>query len=384
MMTGTMGMFTFATASTIHAGSGAAAQIGEEAAKRGSRALVVTGSNQRRVESVVGTLPVPSEWFSVSGEPDVESVQQGAQLAVKRGCDVVIAVGGGSAIDAGKAIAALMTNSESIMTYLEVIGEGKPIAHQPAPFIAVPTTAGTGAEVTRNAVLYSKEHGIKVSMRSEKMLPDVAIVDPQLTVTMPPQVTASTGLDALTQLIEPFVSHRSNPLTDALCEAGLVRAARSLRRAFDSSADIAAREDMSIASLFGGLALANAGLGAVHGFAGPMGGMFPIPHGVVCGRLLPFVFKANIAALGDAPDKLARFRKVSQLLTQDANASVQQGTDWLNNLCTHLGVDGLSKFGVEPVHFNDIVEASKRASSMKGNPVVLSDEALRKILAQAL
>ena len=231
---------------------------------------------------------------------------------------MVIGLGGGSAIDTGKAIAALLTNPGDPLDYLEVIGRGQALQQTPLPYIAIPTTAGTGSEVTRNAVLASHEHHVKVSLRSPLMLPRVAIVDPELTYSLPPAITASTGLDALTQLIEPYTCNSPNPMIDAICREGMQRAARSLKRAYQNGSDAAAREDMSIAALFGGMALANAKLGAVHGFAGPLGGLFPAPHGMICARLLPFVVEANVRALQmREPDSpvLKRYDEVAQLLT---------------------------------------------------------------------
>ena len=234
---------------------------------------------------------------------------------MRANCDLIIGLGGGSAIDTGKAIAALLTNAGDPLDYLEVIGRGQALTDAPAPFIAIPTTAGTGAEVTRNAVLASPEHRVKVSLRSPLMLPRVALVDPELTYGLPPAITASTGLDALTQLIEPFVSIRANPLTDAICRDGMRRAARSLRRAYEEGTMLPPARTWP-ASLFGGLALANAGLGAVHGFAGPLGGLFPAPHGVICARLLPLIVEANVRALQERKPNtsvLQRYAEVARL-----------------------------------------------------------------------
>src|SRR5207247_3681173 len=281
--------FEFATATRIIFGAGALRGVGLVAKEFGDRALVVTGKGVDRARPLLALLEasgISSASFSISGEPIIDLVVRGARFARAEKCGLVIGFGGGSAIDAAKAIAALLTNEGDVFDYLEVIGGGKPLARGSAPFMAIPTTAGTGAEVTRNAVLASPGHRLKVSLRSPLLLAKVALVDPELTYDLPPELTATTGLDALTQLIEPYVSCRANPLTDAICVEGIRRAARSLRRAFDNGADKSARLDMAIAGLFGGLALANAGLGAVHGFAASIGGMFSAPHGAVCAALL--------------------------------------------------------------------------------------------------
>ncbi|RPI12577.1 MAG: iron-containing alcohol dehydrogenase, partial [Acidobacteriales bacterium] len=285
--------FEFATATRIVFGPGTLREIAPAVREMGVRALPVTGSRPE-IATGLGLDCVP---YAVPGEPTVDLVRQGVQLAREERCDVVIGLGGGSAIDAAKAIAALVPNSGEPLDYLEVVGKGRALEKPSLPFIAVPTTAGTGSEVTRNAVLASPDHRVKASLRSPYMLARLAVVDPELTYDLPPAVTASTGLDALTQLIEPYVSSRANPMTDSLCVEGMRRAARSLPRAFADGRDGEARLDMSLASLFGGLALANAGLGAVHGFAAPIGGAFEAPHGAVCAALLPLVMDANIRAL---------------------------------------------------------------------------------------
>jgi alcohol dehydrogenase class IV len=218
------------------------------------------------------------------------------------------------------------------------------------------------------------------------MYPTLAVVDPELTYTMPPALTASTGLDALTQLLESFVSIRSNPLTDALCKEGIIRAARSMEKAYLNGTNISAREDMAIASLFGGLTLANSGLGAVHGIAGPMGGMFPVPHGVVCGRLLPFVMEINIRALHQhkMQSHLSRYDHIAQILTGDVNARAEDGVVWLHELCASFKMPKLSDFNIAQNSFREIISMSKMASSMKGNPVSLSDGDLLEILQKVI
>ena len=292
--------FEFATATRILFGPGALQEAALAAATLGRRALVVTGGSVERAAPLLEQLKaqgVEATTFAVAGEPTMATILAGLERAKELACDLVIGLGGGSVLDSGKAIAALLTNGGDPLDYLEVIGRGQALARPAAPYIAIPTTAGTGSEVTRNAVLASPEHRVKVSLRSPLMLPRLAIVDPELTYSLPPSITASTGLDALTQLIEPYVCNSANPLTDALCREGIVRVARSLQRAYEDGKDPTAREDMALASLFGGLALANAKLGAVHGFAGPLGGLFPAPHGAICARLLPSVMKANVRAL---------------------------------------------------------------------------------------
>ena len=290
-------------------------------------------------------------------------------------------------MDAAKAIAAMLTNEGELLDYVEIIGRGQPLTKPSAPFIAIPTTAGTGAEVTRNAVLASPEHKLKVSLRSPLMLARVAVVDPELTYDLPPALTASTGLDALTQLIEPFVCNRANPMTDGLCVEGLRRAARSLRIAFSKGQDKDAREDMAVASLFGGLALSNAGLGAVHGFAGPIGGSFPAPHGAICAALLPHVMAMNLRALRQRDPNgpaLYRYEEAARWLAGDMKAKADDGLKWVRALVLDLKVPRLGSFGIQREHFPDLVAKAANASSMKANPIVLTPEELTEILEQAL
>ncbi len=381
--------FEFATASRIIFGQGTVKEVAPMASNMGNCALLVTGRNLERAGPLSGSLKntgMKIVTFSVSDEPTIELTIEGVELARQNASDIVIGMGGGSVIDTAKAIAALLTNSGDITDYLEVIGRGKSLSRPSAPCIAIPTTAGTGAEVTKNAVLTSQEHKVKVSLRSPTMLPDLAIVDPELTYSMPPSLTASTGLDALTQVLEPFVSVKSNPLTDAICIEGLKRAARSLHRAFKDGSDTRAREDMAIVSLFGGLTLANSKLGAVHGIAGPMGGMFPVPHGVICARLLPFVVEVNVRALKrhNSQQYLLRYDQVAQVLTGKSNAKAEEGIARIHDLCDALDIPGLSDFGITEDHFPDLITSSKKASSMKGNPVNLTDEELTEILQKAV
>ncbi|HUS84403.1 MAG TPA: iron-containing alcohol dehydrogenase [Anaerolineales bacterium] len=382
--------FEFATAGRILFGAGRITDAGNLAAEFGDRVLLVTGGSVERagpLEAILHEAGLETILFAVEHEPTVEMVQRGRQLAIETECDLVVGFGGGSALDAGKAIAALIPNGEDPLDFLEVIGRGQPLLEAPVPFIAIPTTAGTGTEVTRNAVLASKEHKVKVSLRSASMLPRIALVDPQLTHSMPPEVTASTGLDALTQLIEPFLSLRHNPISDAVCREGMVRAAGSLLRVFKDGADAGARIDMSLASLMSGMALANSGLGAVHGFAGPLGGMYPAPHGATCAALLPHVMKVNLSVLKrekNGEDLVARFDEVARILTSDPQAEARDGVEWLAKLSAQMEIPGLGKYGLTEAEFPDLIEKASVSSSMKGNPVTLSFKDLHQILELAL
>jgi alcohol dehydrogenase class IV len=354
--------------------------------------MVVTGSSPARVQPFVDLLRrggVEVTLFAAASEPSVAMLRQAAAMATEARCDGVIAIGGGSVIDLGKAVAALLRNTGNLFDYLEVIGKGSPLEHPSAPCIAVPTTSGTGSEVTRNAVLFSPEYAVKVSLRSASMLPVAAIVDPELTRDVPPATTAASGMDALTQLIEPYTSLRANPLTDALCVEAIPHAASALPKAFRQGTDMEARASMSLASLFGGLALANSGLGVVHGFAGPLGGMFNAPHGAICAAILPQGMAANIAHLrrSSAPgvaSVLERYAVVARLLTGREGARPEDGVEFVRDLSRELQIPTLAKFGMGPEHAQEVVDKSARASSMKANPVVLSNEELTEVYLRSL
>ena len=382
--------FEFATAPRIVFGPGSLGEVGQIAQDLGRRALVVTGRDAGRADRLMASLKereIAVVNFSVFREPEIATIEQAVTLARSRQCDLVVSIGGGSALDSGKAVAAMLANEGKLIDYLEVVGSGKPLTKPSLPFIAIPTTAGTGSEVTRNAVLASAEHRVKVSLRSTFMLPKVALVDPELTYDLPPALTASTGMDALTQLIEPYVCSRANPMVDALCLEGIRLAAQALPIAFDIPSNVAAREDMAVASLFGGMALANAGLGAVHGFAGPIGGMFPAPHGAICAALLPYVMEVNLRALRQrAPghEALARYDKVARVLTGNPDAEAANGVEFVSALIADLKIPPLGKYGLTHEHTTELVQRAAKASSMKANPIALTAEELSEVLDKAL
>ncbi|PJF35680.1 MAG: alcohol dehydrogenase [Candidatus Thermofonsia Clade 1 bacterium] len=382
--------FEFMTAGRIIFGAGVLKELPRHAEALGKRALVVTGRDSRRAAPVFDLLTgaaIAYEVFSVNGEPSVQTACEGVAQARAFAAELIIGVGGGGALDAAKAIAALATNPGDPLDYLEVVGKAQPLINAPLPYIAIPTTAGTGSEATRNAVLTAEAQRVKVSLRSPLMLPRLALIDPTLTHTLPPSVTASSGLDALTQLIEPFISRRANPLTDALCREGLTNAAWALPRAYAQGDDAEAREAMAYASLFSGMALANAGLGVVHGFAAPIGGMFGAPHGMICASLLPHGMAANVRALRAqddtfARDRLMRFEEIALLLDAES-PEAEAAVSALCALCERLNVPRLRDLGVRREAFSEIVQKAKATNSMKANPVALSDFELHAILDAA-
>jgi alcohol dehydrogenase class IV len=359
--------------------------------------LVVTGRNGQRAAPVLAALAaegLSAVLFAVADEPTVDVARAGVRRVAETGAGVVIAIGGGSALDAGKAIAALAPGAADPMAHLEVVGAGRPLERPPLPFVAVPTTAGTGSEVTRNAVLAVPHARVKASLRSPLMLPRLAVVDPDLLVGLPPAVVASSGMDALSQVIEPFLSLRANPITDALARDGIRRSARALGAAFatglagDDDIQGRTRTDLALASLCGGLCLANAGLGAVHGFAAPAGGMFGAPHGAVCAALLTPVLEVNLRAMrarAATHPALGRMDELGALLTGAAPGDVQaeDGIAFVSQLARSLEIRGLGAHGMTAADIPSLVEGAKRASSMKGNPLPLTDAELTEIAERA-
>jgi alcohol dehydrogenase class IV len=384
-----MASFQFGTATRILFGKDCLKQALPLAASLnilGKKALVVTGSNKLRAKPILALLDakkIAYILYSVTGEPTVEMADEGTEFARINGVDFVIGYGGGSAIDTAKAIAALLANGGAAMNYLEVIGKGMPLLRPALPCIAIATTSGTGSEVTKNSVLKSEKHQQKVSLRSDFMYPTIAVVDPLLTIDVPASVTADTGLDAFTQCLEPFVSCDSNDLTDALAIKGLEAGARSLRAVYANGKDVDARTDMSLCSLMGGLALANAKLGAVHGFAGVVGGCTDAPHGAVCASLLPACILVNVKALQErAPTHpaLNKYFVAARVVCRNANATPTDLAKWVVETCRLLNIKPISNYGMKSTMYAEVIKKSAGASSMKGNPIKLTDAELKWML----
>lgn len=382
--------FEFSAPQRILFGEGAAGQVGEMAAEWGNKALVVIGASEVVVAPALLSLKSAGtryETVRVNNEPTLASVADALEQARKLGAEMVLGVGGGSAMDTAKAVAALLANPGELLDYLEVVGRGEKLRVASYPCICIPTTAGTGSEATRNAVVGVPEKQVKVSLRGAGMLPRLALVDPELTYSLPPAPTAYTGLDALTQVIEPFVSVAANPLADAICREGMRRGGSALRRAYRDGLDRQARRAMSFTSLAGGLALANAKLGAVHGFAGVLGGMIDAPHGAICARLLPLVMETNIQALQarmPGSPTLERYAEAARLLTGEEEAKAEDGAAWAAQLVEDLHIPRLGEYGLRVDQLDEVVEKSQKASSMRGNPLELTEEELRGILERGL
>ncbi len=384
-----MTAFEFATATEIVFGRGRVAELAKRARAFGQRALLVSGAHPERIEPILASLRsagLALTPLTVSAEPSTEIVCRGVELGRESAVEFCIGIGGGSVLDAAKAIAALLANAGDPLDYLEVVGRGRPLARPSLACVAVPTTAGTGSEVTKNAVLAVQAERVKVSLRSLSMLPRLALVDSELTHSVPPDVTAATGLDAFTQVLEPYVSNARGPLTDALCVEGMRRTARALLRAVRDGSDADAREDLALTSLFGGLALANAKLGAVHGLAGPLGGRLGAPHGALCARLLPEVVETNLAkarALGAQP-LVERYTEVARIVLGRSDAAPEAGIAWLRELVDALAIPRLAAYGLRSADFQDVITRARSASSTKGNPVELSEDDFSRVLERAL
>jgi alcohol dehydrogenase class IV len=374
----------------IRFGAGRVSEVPGALADLGAgRVLVVTGRTTSRADAIRSALNeanISSVVFGVTSEPSIERVRAAVDLLLETGCDAVLGFGGGSPLDVAKAVAVLATSGTDPLEHLEVIGAGRPIERPGLPCVAVPTTAGTGSEVTRNSVLSGS--GVKASLRSPLLLPKVALVDPDLLVGVPKPTIAASGMDALSQLIEPLLSQRANPFTDALAREGIRRSARSLRRAYDEGMeDPGVREDLAMASLFSGICLANSGLGAVHGLAAAAGARLSAPHGAVCAAVLAAAIDVNLRALRDrAPDHQAvqRITEVATLFTGRPDATAEDAISWLQELTAVLSIPGLASYGLAEAEIDAVVAAAQKASSMRGNPIELGDQEVSEIVTRSL
>jgi alcohol dehydrogenase class IV len=364
-------------------GRGEAAKAPALVRSFGERVLIVHGVSGRHVTwltSELMKLGCECPGIACANEPTLKMIETSLPLTRGFRPQVIVAIGGGAVLDMGKALAALIPAPDGPMQHLEVVGKGLPLKADPLPFIAIPTTAGTGAEVTKNAVIGLPDLGRKVSLRDDRMIARAAIIDPALTDHCPRAITLASGLDAITQVIEPYVSVKATPYTDALAGPAIAIGMRALVRLMQGE-DAEARDRMAWVSLCGGLALANAGLGAVHGLAGVIGGMTGAAHGAICGALLGPVLAANrAAATGAARTRLdevcASLADVLGVTADDAPQALQA---WANA----EGLPCLAALGVKAEMQDEIVAASLEASSMKGNPVPLTTEELRRVLAAA-
>ena len=346
----------------------------------GTRGLVVHGASPERAAWLVNALGPDTLALPCAGEPTLADLETALATARAYRPDWVVALGGGAALDLGKALAALIPAPDGPMEHLEVVGKGLPLKADPLPFVALPTTAGTGAEVTKNAVIGLPDLGRKVSLRDDRMVARLAIVDPALTDGCPKPVTLASGLDAVTQVIEPYVSVKATPYTDALARPAIATGLHALMRLMQGE-DSSARDRMAWVSLCGGLALANAGLGAVHGLAGVIGGMTGAAHGAICGALLGPVLQANRAAAEGTA--LGRLDEVCAILAEALGSSAEEAPTALQAWAWAEGLQGLAALGVGESQHPAIAAAALCASSMKGNPVALSEAGLREILERS-
>ncbi|MCA2017915.1 iron-containing alcohol dehydrogenase [Vibrio tritonius] len=377
-------MFEFMTPTKIIFGAGSLLHALPQIRQIGYSILLVSGRTQERAQPIVQDFQKHHKRYqhvAVSSEPNITMIEETASLARRFKVDAVVAIGGGSVLDTGKALAAIIPNQGSVYDYVEVIGRSVPLKAKPLPFIAIPTTASTGSEVTKNAVLRSGQDKIKVSLRSADMMPDVAIVDPTLTYGTNLYLSGRGAMDAFTHLMEAYVCGVPNLLTDMVCEEGLSRIAHSIIDACVLD-EPKARRDLSFAAMLGGLALSNAKLGAAHGLASALGGKLDAPHSVITARLSPYVMHENIelARQHQADDILQRYYRIAQILTDRRNVNLEDGVLWVNMILERLQLPTLDHFGVCQTSFQDVVRDALQSNSIKGNPLPLTEARLMSIL----
>lgn len=379
-----MTAFAFATADMIRFGRGEAVQAVPALVALGKTVLLVTGATPARVGWLKDALEaegVAVTVFSVAKEPDVALIESGVAVARVAQVAAVIAIGGGAVVDAGKAIAALTPATRPMLDHLEVVGQGLPLDVAPLPYAALPTTAGTGAEVTKNAVISVPDAQRKVSLRDPRMLPTLAIVDPALTDNCPRGVTLASGLDAVTQVIEPYLSSKANPLTDTICRDAIPKGLVAIQQIM-ASEDPDARDALAWVSMCGGLALANSGLGVAHGLAGPLGGLTNAAHGAICGALLPHGLRANAEA-GNDPALQVRIAEVQGWIAQAFGGAAEDAVETLHHWSRKAGLPGLDAQGITDAARAKAARDAVSSSSMKANPVALTEEQLLNLMERA-
>lgn len=376
--------FSLVTPAEIVFGRGQIARLNGWATKLGSRALIVHGRNPGRLADVFESLKTVDivQTLSVVKEPDLNTLTVAIEEGKALGIDLVLGIGGGSVMDSAKILAAMLPSQTELMSHLEVVGSGLPLSAKRLPLVLIPTTSGTGAEVTRNAVIDIPEAQRKVSLRDNQLLPDLALVDPALTDNCPRRVSLHSGLDAITQVIEPYLSSRANLFTDMLCKEAIPKGLFALKQLMDAESK-EARDALAQVSLFGGLALANSGLGVVHGLAGPLGGLCGAPHGAICGALLPAGIAANRDSVVDA-DQRARIDHVLGWIAEVFETSADQALPRFREWIIQSGLPGLASVGVTEEHISAATQAAASSSSMKANPVVLPAATIERIMRQSL
>jgi alcohol dehydrogenase class IV len=372
--------FSLLTPAEIVFGRGRIAELNDRCARLGTRALIVHGSNPGRLSAVFDSLASVDivQTLAVGKEPDLETLKTAIAEGKSLGVDLVLGIGGGSVMDSAKVMAAMLPAETDLMSHLEVVGDGLPLAADRLPLILIPTTSGTGAEVTRNAVIDIPEARRKVSLRDPKLLPDLALIDPAMTDGCPRSVTLHSGLDAITQVIEPYLSSRATLFTDMLCREAIPKGLRALKQLMEGESE-QARDAMAQVSLFGGLALANSGLGVVHGIAGPLGGLCGAPHGAICGALLPAGIAANRDAVVDDGHK-ARIAEVIHWIADAFEVSDEQALTRFREWIIQSGLPGLESIGVTDDHIEATAKSAASSSSMKANPVELSTGAVAGVM----
>jgi len=368
-------------------GPGGLSQVGEEAKRLGSKVLVVLGRSAMRKSGALDRLThLLTEnnleyiiYENILSDPTVETVDTGASFARKGSCNLVIALGGGSVLDTGKAISAMVTNEGSVADYQEIEGKGRKFQYKPIPFIAIPTTSGTGSEATINAVITNTELGLKKSIRDPWLIPEIALVDPELTLSLPPHITAICGGDALTQCIESYLGKKSQEITDALALHAIGLIGKSLIKAAKEGKNLEARKDMAMAALLSGLCLSNSGLGAAHALSHPLGVYYKIPHGLSCAVLLPYVMEYNLPVVTKKLAKIAEClgENISSLSETEA---AQRAVENIKEILSAVGIKkNLSEWKIKEKDFSQLIKGAK-GGSLNNNPRDTSDEDLIELL----